>query len=74
MQRILVYNTDSIEKFLKNPTKIKNLQAHYCSQMQKFLRSSHSPAVTNILFGKAVMLIQETQRAHDLAKLRLKYT
>ena len=74
IQRILIYNSDGIEeKLLKNPTKIRNLQAHYCNLMHKYLKSIHPPNVTNILFGKAVMLIQETQRAHDLSKLRLKF-
>ena len=71
-QFILFYNSDGIEKLLKNPTKIKNLQAYYCNQLQKYLKTLHSAQVANILFVKAVMLIHETQRAHDLSKQRLR--
>ena len=71
-QFIMYYNSDGIEKLLKNPTKIKNLQSHYCNQLQKYLKTLHSPQVANILFAKAIMLIHETQRAHDLSKQRLK--
>ena len=72
MQFILLYNTDGIEKHLKEPKKIKDLQGHYCNLLQKYLKSYHAPEVANVLFAKGVMLVHETQRAHDLSKQRLK--
>ena len=72
MQFILLYNTDGIEKTLKDPAKIKDLQGFYCNMLQKYLKSYHTREVANILFAKGIMLVHETQRANDLSLQRLK--
>ena len=72
IQLILLYNSDGIEEQLKHATKIKDLQAYYSKVLHRYLKSYHNPAVANILLGKGLMLVHDTQRAYDLSKYRLK--
>ena len=71
-QIILLYNCDGIEHRLKNPEKIKQLQAHYVNMLHRYLKTQHGPEVARILLSKGVMLVYETQRAYDLSQLRLR--
>ena len=73
VQLILLYNVDkSMERLLRNPKAIKNLQAQYAKLLHKYLVSKHTRPVANALFGKGLMLIHDLQRAHDLYQQRLK--
>ena len=72
MQLILLYNTDGIENQLKNPEKVNQVQQNYCRLLHRYIKSKHSDQVTNVLFGKGLMLIHETQRVYELSNMRLK--
>ena len=71
---ILLYNIDGIENQLKNPKKISQLQAQYCSIFLKYLKSCHTEEVARKLLGKGIMLVQETERAYELSQKTLKLT
>ena len=73
MHLVFLYNSDGgIEKQLKHPQKVKELHEHYCKLLHKYIKSIHKAEVANVLFGKGLMLIHETQRAHELSLQRLK--
>ena len=70
---ILLYNTDGINSDqLSCVEKIKKIQADYCHLLYQYLKSKHNSKVSHILYGKALMLIHETQRVYELSQLRLK--
>ena len=71
VQLILLYNSDGIEDKLKHASKIKELQANYSNLLHRYLKSQHNPAVANILLGKGLMLVHDTQRAYDFSTNRL---
>ena len=72
IQLIFLYHSDGIEDQLKHATKVKDLQANYSNLLHRYLKSYHNSAVAHILLGKGLMLVQDTQRAYDLSKYRLK--
>ena len=73
MHLVFLYNSDGgIERQLKHPQKVKELHEHYCKLLHKYIKSIHKAEVANVLFGKGLMLIHETQRAHELSLQRLK--
>jgi len=73
MHLVFLYNIDGgIERQLKHPQKVKELHEHYCKLLHKYIKSIHKAEVANVLFGKGLMLIHETQRAHELSLQRLK--
>ena len=71
MHLVFLYNCDGIEKQLKHPQRVKELHEHYCKLLHKYIKSIHNPQVANVLFGKGLMLIHETQRAYQLSLQRL---
>ena len=71
MLLVFLYNCDGIEKQLKHPQRVKELHEHYCKLLHKYIKSIHNPQVANVLFGKGLMLIHETQRAYQLSLQRL---
>ena len=73
VQLIFLYNSDGMNRLI-NSQKVKSLQANYSNLLYRYLKSCHEPALANILFGKGLMLIHETQRAHELLQQRLKST
>ena len=69
---ILLYNTDGISSEQTDVKKIQNIQADYCHLLYQYLNSKHNSKVSHLLYGKALMLIHETQRVYELSQLRLK--
>ena len=71
MEVIFLYNTDGIENQLKNPKKVHRLQTQYAALLHKYLKSSHTEDLANMLFSNGLMLIHETEKVYNLSKNRL---
>ena len=73
IELIFFYNSDGIEKQLKNGNKVKQLQTQYASLLHKYLKSVHTQNDANALFSDAVMLIHDTERVYNLSLNKLKF-
>ena len=69
--QILLLNTDGLAHQLKNKKLVEEAQQKYASMLHYYLKCHH-PTKYRSLLARALMLVHDTQRIHELNIQRLK--
>ena len=69
--QILLLNTNGLTRQLKNKKLIEEAQQKYASMLHYYLKCHH-PKNYRSLLARALMLVHDTQRVHELNIQRLK--
>ena len=67
---ILLFNLDGFDGYLVNKKFVEESQQKYASLLHLYLKS-HFPENHHGLFGRALMFVQDTQRAYELSQQKL---
>ena len=69
--QILLLNTDGLTEELKNKMYVQSMQQKCASMLHLYLKSLH-PNNYSSLLSRGLMLVHDTQRAHELSLKKLK--
>ena len=68
--QILLLNTDDLKEQLKDKKYVDSQQQRYASMLHSYLKLHHPENYTSLL-SKGLMLVHDTQRAHELSTQKL---
>ena len=69
--QILLLNTDDLQEQLKEKMHVQSMQQKCASMLHSYLKSHH-PNNHSSLLSRGLMLVHDTQRAHELSLQKLK--